>query len=104
MNMGLGRKGQKPLTKSEAARLQREKLVEITWQKRKTAQDIRRKQQIARIAEQKDDATLSHQIALQLQHEMRHGQHEGITMAGFQKLLNQRLWLRKVEPGIIPVL
>ncbi len=51
MNMGLSRKGQKPLTKSEAARLQREKLVEITWQKRKTAQDIRRKQKIARIAE-----------------------------------------------------
>ena len=97
MNMGLSRKGQKPLTKSEAARLQREKLVEITWQKRKTAQDIRRKQKIARIAEKKDDATLSHQIALQLQHEMRQGQHEGITMAGFQKLLNQRLaWIRKV--------
>jgi hypothetical protein len=46
MNMGLSRKGQKPLTKSEAARLQREKLVEITWQKRKTAQDIRRKQKL----------------------------------------------------------
>lgn len=97
MNMGLTKKGQKPLTKSEASRLQREKLVEITWQQRKTAQDIRRKQKIARIADRKDDTDLRHQIGLQLQHEMRQGHHEGITLDGFRRLLNQRMALvRKI--------
>lgn len=96
-NMGLAKKGQKPLTKSEASRLQREKLVEITWQQRKTAQDIRRKQKIARIAVKKDDKALRHQISCQLQHELSQGLHEGITMEGFRKLVNQRLALiRKI--------
>lgn len=96
-NMGLAKKGQKPLTKSEAARLQREKLVEITWQQRKTAQDIRRKQKIARIADRKNDTDLRHQISCQLQHELSQGQHDGITMDGFKQLVNQRLALvRKI--------
>ncbi len=96
-NMGLAKKGQKPLTKSEASRLQREKLVEITWQQRKTAQDIRRKQKIARIAVKKDDKALRHQISCQLQHELSQGLHEGITMEGFRRLVNQRLALiRKI--------
>ena len=96
-NMGLAKKGQKPLTKSEASRLQREKLIEITWQQRKTAQDIRRKQKIARLADRKDDTDLRHQISCQLQHELSQGQHDGITMDGFKKLVNQRLALvRKI--------
>lgn len=92
-NMGLAKKGQKPLTKSEASRLHREKLIEITWQQRKAAQDIRRKQKIARIADRKDDTDLRHQISCQLQHELSQGKHDGITMDEFKKLVNQRLAL-----------
>lgn len=97
VNMGLVKKGHKPLTRTEAARLQREKLTEITWQKRKTAQDIRRKQKIARLAVRKDENTLRHNISCQIQHEMSQGLHNGLSFDGFRKLVNQRLsWIQTV--------
>nr|WP_318380553.1 plasmid replication initiator RepA [uncultured Enterobacter sp.] len=97
INTGLARKGEKPLTRTEATRRQKERLIEIAWQKRKTAQDIRRKRKIAALAAQKSETDLRHQISCQIQHEMSQGQHEGLTMDAFRKLVNQRLsWINTV--------
>lgn len=97
INLGLAKKGEKPLTRTEATRRQKEKLVEIAWQRRKTAQDIRRKRKIAALAARKDEPDLRHQISCQIQHELSQGLHEGLTLDGFRKLVNQRLaWIQTV--------
>lgn len=97
INMGLAKKGEKPLTRTEATRRQKEKLMEIAWQKRKTAQDIRRKRKIAALASRKDEPDLRHQISCQIQHELSQRHHEGLTLDGFRKLVNQRLaWIHAV--------
>ncbi len=97
INLGLAKKGEKPLTRTEATRRQKEKLVEIAWQRRKTAQDIRRKRKIAALAARKDETDLRHQISCQIQHELSQGLHKGLTLDGFRKLVNQRLaWIQTV--------
>ncbi|MEQ9883192.1 plasmid replication initiator RepA [Pectobacterium brasiliense] len=97
INQGLVKKGEKPISLTEARRRQKDKLMQVTWQKRKTDQDIRRKQKMARLAERKSDTDLRHMISCQIQDEMRQGQHEGLTLDGFRKLVNQRLhWIHTV--------
>ena len=97
MNQGLIKKGEKPVTLTEARRRQKEKLVEIAWQKRKAEQDIRRKQKMARLAIRHSETDLRHQISCQIQHEMSQGQHQGLSLDDFRRLVNQRLsWIYTV--------
>lgn len=52
---------------------------------------------IAALASRKDEPDLRHQISCQIQHELSQGHHEGLTLDGFRKLVNQRLaWIRAV--------
>ncbi|MFK3663588.1 plasmid replication initiator RepA [Scandinavium sp. NPDC088450] len=97
INQGLVRNGEKPLTLTEARRRQKEKLVEITWQKRKAEQDIRRKQKMATLANRHSEPDLRHQISCQIQREMSQGQHQGLSLDEFRHLVNKRLaWIYAV--------
>jgi incFII family plasmid replication initiator RepA len=97
INQGLVKNGEKPVTLTEARRRQKEKLVEITWQKRKADQDIRRKQKMAKLATRNSETDLRHQISCQIQHEMSQGEHQGLSLDDFRRLVNQRLsWIYTV--------
>lgn len=83
--MGLARKCEKPFTLTEATRRQKEKHIEIAWQRRKTAQDISRNCKIAALMVRKDETDLLHQISCRIQHELNQGLHEGLTLYGYSR-------------------
>ncbi|MGK0739710.1 plasmid replication initiator RepA [Yokenella regensburgei] len=98
MNQGLVSKGEKPLTLTEARRRQRDKLVEIAWQKRKNDRDLRRQQKMATITARHDEQDLRHMISCQIQQEMSQGEHQGLSLSDFRRLVNQRIaWIHTVS-------
>ncbi|CAM3828338.1 plasmid replication initiator RepA [Rouxiella silvae] len=103
INLDLAKAGEPAISLTEARRRQKQKLIDITWKRRKATQDIKAKRKKAKAALLKDVAELRHLAAKQLQFEMRQGLHEGIDMAGFKHLLNQRIaYYRKTASSSDP--
>lgn len=97
VNQGLASKGEKPLTLTEARRRQKEKLVEVAWQKRKNERNIRQQQKMATLTARHEEPDLRHMISCQIQLEMSQGQHQGLSLADFRKLVNKRIaWIKAV--------
>lgn len=97
INQGLAKKGEKPLTLTEARRRQKEKLVEVAWQKRKNERSIRQQQKMAALTARHDEPDLRHMISCQIQQEMSQGQHQGLSLSDFRQLVNKRIaWIQAV--------
>lgn len=97
INQGLVKKGEKPLTLSEARRRQKEKLIEVAWQKRKNDRHIRQQQKMATLIARHDEPDLRHQVSCQIQLEMSQGQHQGLSLTEFRHLVNKRIaWINAV--------
>ena len=97
INQGLAKKGEKPLTLTEARRRQKEKLVEVAWQKRKNERNVSRQKKMATLTARHDEPDLRHMISCQIQQEMSQGQHQGLSLADFRRLVSQRIaWIQAV--------
>ena len=97
INQGLAKKGEKPLTLTEARRRQKEKLVEVAWQKRKNERDVSRQKKMATLTARHDEPDLRHMISCQIQQEMSQVQHQGLSLADFRRLVSQRIaWIQAV--------
>lgn len=103
LNSGLLKKGEVAISFTEARRRQKQQYMETVWKRRKASQEMKKIKKAAKAAMAKDDESLRHDVAKQIQREIRDGLHEGIDLAGAKHLVNKRIkYYRQVASSSDP--